>query len=183
MESNHNLKKLRTSKNLLFYSIQKNELLSQTYQDLKQVFIVNIFPLEVLCNLWFAWLSFHQPILIVLVLSSDEHSSVSVELNHPEPTTLSTPYQSEGIHTVVSEHWFSLTYGRFYSFLTPPIFEGILKSPKEWVFYESPLDSGGRTWTSNRRVMGPTNCQLLYPASYGLYRCCPGHLLRDRQAN
>ena len=42
MESNHNLKKLRTSKNLLFYSIQKNELLSQTYQDLKQVFIVNI---------------------------------------------------------------------------------------------------------------------------------------------
>lgn len=55
MESNHNLKKLRTSKNLLFYSIQKkNELLSQTYQDLKQVFIVNIFPLEVLCNLWFA---------------------------------------------------------------------------------------------------------------------------------
>ena len=47
MESNHNLKKLRTSKNLLFYSIQKkNELLSQTYQDLKQVFIVNIFPFE-----------------------------------------------------------------------------------------------------------------------------------------
>ena len=50
MESNHNLKKLCTSKNLLFYSIQKkNELLSQTcwigqLQDLKQVFIVNIFP-------------------------------------------------------------------------------------------------------------------------------------------
>lgn len=42
--------------------------------------------------------------------------------------------------TTYNERWFSLIYGRFYSFLTPPIFEGILKSPREWVFNESPLE-------------------------------------------
>lgn len=40
MESNHNLL-LRISYSTAF---KKNELLSQTYQDLKQVFIMNIFP-------------------------------------------------------------------------------------------------------------------------------------------
>ena len=32
------------------------------------------------------------------LMSKSNLKSGSVELNHPEPTTLSTPYQSEGIH-------------------------------------------------------------------------------------